>query len=76
MKYQKNFDRKTLKNKMAHALEEDIKTLSGGMKAILLDDLATAFESRLLVLSSAQLKGKPEVKTFVSLGMEIPNETF
>jgi len=76
MKYQKNFNRKTLKNKMAQALDEDIKTLSSGMQAILLDDLATAFESRLLVLSSAQLKSKPEVKTFVNLGMEIPNETF
>jgi hypothetical protein len=76
MKYQKNLDRKTLKNKMAQALDEDIKTLSSGMKAILLDDLATAFESRLSVLSSAQQKSKPEVKTFVNVGIEIPNETF
>ncbi len=76
MKDQKNFNRKTLMNKMAQALDEDIKTLSSGMQAILLDDLATAFESRLSVLSSAQLKSKSEVKTFVNLGMEIPNETF
>ena len=46
------------------------------MQAILLDDLTTAFESRLLVLSKAQSRIKPKVKTFVSMGMEIPNETF
>jgi hypothetical protein len=76
MKRQKDLDRKTLKNRMAQALNEDIKTLSNGMQAILLDDLATAFESRLLVLSRAQSKNDPKVKTFINLGMEIPNETF
>ena len=76
MKYQKNLNRKTLKNKMAKALNEDIKTLSSGMQTILIDDLTTAFESRLLVLSRAQSKNKPEINTFVNLGMEIPNETF
>jgi hypothetical protein len=76
MKPQKNLDRKTLKNKMAQALNEDIKTLSNGMQTILLDDLATAFESRLLVLNRAQLKVNPKVRTFVNMGMEIPNETF
>jgi hypothetical protein len=76
MKPPKNLDRKTLKNKMAQALNEDIKTLSNGMQAILLDDLATAFESRLQVLSRAQSKSEPKVRTFIDLGMEIPNETF
>jgi hypothetical protein len=76
MKYQKTLDRKTLKNKMAKALNEDIKTLSSGMQAILIDDLTTAFESRLLVLSRVQSKNKPEINTFVNLGMEILNETF
>ena len=61
---------------MAKALNEDIKTLSSGLQAILLDDLTTAFESRLLVLSRAQSKNKPEINTFVNIGMEIPNETF
>ncbi len=76
MKNQKNINRKTLKSKMAQALNDDIKTLSSGMQAIILDDLTTAFESRLLVLSKVQTNTKPKLKTFVDLGMEIPNETF
>jgi hypothetical protein len=76
MKYQKNITRKTLKSKMAQVLNEDIKTLPREMQAILLDDLTTAFESRLLVLCKIQSKTEPKLETFVKLGMEIPNETF
>lgn len=76
MKQQKNMSRKPLKNKMAQAFGEDIKTLSSEMQAILLDDLATAFEARFLVLSKVKAKTNSTTKTFVNLGMEIPNETF
>ena len=43
MKNVNNSNRKALKNKMAEALNDDIKTLSDGMKDILLDDLVTAY---------------------------------
>jgi hypothetical protein len=76
MTQQKNMSRKPLKNKMAQAFGEDIKMLSSEMQAILLDDLTTAFEARFLVLSKAQAKTNSKNKTFVNLGMEIPNETF
>jgi len=76
MKYKEDIDRKTLKIKMAEVLNERIKPLSSGMRAILLDDLATAFESRLLVLSEAQSKNNPKLKTVVNMELEIPNETF
>ena len=76
MKYKEDIDRKTLKIKMAEALNERIKPLSSGMQAILLDDLTTAFESRLLVLSKAQSKNNPKLKTAVNMELEIQNETF
>jgi hypothetical protein len=75
MKHQQKTSRKPLKNKMAQALSENIKNLPSGMQAILLDDLATAFEARLSVLNKIQEKSKPEVETFMNCGMEIANET-
>jgi hypothetical protein len=75
MKHQDKISRKPLKNKMAQALSEDIKNLPSGMQAILLDDLATAFEERLSVLNRIQAKAKPEFQSFVNYGVEIANET-
>jgi hypothetical protein len=39
---------------MASALNDDMRTLPTAMKNILIDDLVTAFESRLRALSSTQ----------------------
>ena len=66
-------NRRTLRNKMAQALNEDIKTLSNGMQTILIDDLSTAFESRLKVLKNAQSekKAKPQ-QTYINCKMGIP----
>lgn len=47
--------KKTLKTKMAIALDEDIKNLPASMKRVLIDDLITAFESRLKVLNSTHV---------------------
>jgi len=55
MKKQTNTNRKTIKNKMAEVLNDNIKMLSTGMQEILLDDLVTAFESRIKILKQAQL---------------------
>ena len=63
--------RKELKTKMASALNDDIKTLSPCMQEILLDDLITAFESRLAVLNQAQ----SNVHCFVEVGVKVSNET-
>jgi len=57
---------------MAEALNYKINNLSSTMKEILLDDLVTAFESRLEVLSNAQ----SNVKCFVDIGVKVANETF
>jgi hypothetical protein len=43
--------RKKLKNKMATVFSENIKMLSADLKDVLLDDLVTAFENRLIVLN-------------------------
>ena len=43
-------ERGTIKKKMAKALNDEIKPLSVEMQNILLDDMVTAFESRLAVL--------------------------
>jgi hypothetical protein len=44
-------NRKVLKNKMATVFNENIKTLSTDLQGVLLDDLVTAFETRLNVLN-------------------------
>jgi hypothetical protein len=46
--------RKTLKTKIAQALNDDVKHLSKGFQDMLLDDLVTAFENRLTVLNRAE----------------------
>ncbi len=46
--------RKELKTKMAQALSDKITSLSGELQDILIDDLVTAFESRLSVLNMEQ----------------------
>jgi hypothetical protein len=63
--------RKDLKNKMASVLNDKIQGLSADMKEILLDDLVTAFESRLDVLSQAQ----ENVFYVADMGAKIPNAT-
>ena len=72
MKNLNNSNRKAIKNKMAEALNDDIKTLSDGMKDILLDDLVTAFESRVKVLYQAQ----SNFECIVDFGVKVTNETF
>lgn len=54
MKTPKTPNRRTLKTKMASALNDDMRTLPAAMKDILVDDLVTAFESRLKALASTQ----------------------
>jgi hypothetical protein len=51
-------NRKELENKMAKVFEKDMKTLPAEFRKILVDDLVTAFESRLCVLNRAQLNLK------------------
>ena len=72
MNTQKTKNRKVLKSKMSKALRENIETLSAGMQAILIDDLITAFENRLEVLSNAQ----SNVKCYLEMGVKVANETF
>lgn len=49
-------DRKELEAKMASVFGEKIKKLSTELQKILLDDMVTAFESRLNVLNRANAK--------------------
>jgi len=51
-------NRKELENKMTKVFEKDMKTLPAEFRKILVDDLVTAFESRLCVLNRAQLNLK------------------
>ncbi len=76
MEEQNVIDKKIIRNKMAQVLSEDIKPLSKGMQAILVDDLATAFEARMLVLRNAQTEKKSKkLQTYVDFALEIANET-
>ena len=47
-------NRKELENKMAKVFEKDMKLLPSALRKIMVDDLVTAFESRLCVLNRAQ----------------------
>lgn len=60
-------DREELKNKMAEALNERIKSLSSGLQDILVDDLVTAFEIRFAVLRRAQ----SDVQVLVNVGLKV-----
>ena len=46
--------RKELENKMAMVFENDMKSVPVELRKIIIDDLVTAFESRLCVLNRAQ----------------------
>lgn len=49
-------DRKELEVKLANVFQEKINGLSTGLREILLDDMVTAFENRLNVLSRVSRK--------------------
>jgi hypothetical protein len=51
-------DRKELEAKLASAFQENIEQLSTELREILLDDMVTAFENRLNVLNSANIKAQ------------------
>jgi hypothetical protein len=70
MKKLSSKNRKELKNKMAKVLGNKIQTLSLGMQDILLDDLITAFESRIIVLNQAQ----SSLQCVIDFGVEVKNE--
>jgi hypothetical protein len=62
--------RKKLENKIAKVFESDIKSLPSELREILVDDLVTAFESRLYALSRAQsnigigvIEGEVQIET-------------
>ncbi len=68
MKQLTSKNRKQLKNKMSEALNENISTLSAEMQDILVDDLVTAFESRMQVLSQAQV----DLYCFANIDVKVP----
>jgi hypothetical protein len=49
--------RKELEGKMANVFQENLNGLSTELQRILLDDLVTAFQSRINVLMRVQKKG-------------------
>jgi len=49
-------DRKELKTKMQKVFRNNVATLSKEMQEMLMDDLVTAFQSRISVLSRVQEK--------------------
>ncbi len=59
--------KKELKVKLSKALKEEIAILPAGLQAILVDDLITAFESRLAVLSRAKSKSNADFAFEVAL---------
>ena len=69
MKNQNHVNRKALKQKMAEALNSNLKPLSAEMKDILLDDLITAFESRVKALN--QSKQLQDMQCLVEVGMKV-----
>lgn len=56
MKQLANKDRKELEAKLANVFQEKISGLSTGLREILLDDMVTAFENRLNVLTRVSRK--------------------
>jgi hypothetical protein len=53
MKQIEDKNRKKIEAKLANAFDEQITGLSTELRAILLDDMVTAFENRLNVLNNA-----------------------
>jgi hypothetical protein len=68
MKKTENTSRKALKSKMAETLNNEIKSLSPVMQEILLDDLVTAFQNRVKVLTEASTN----FQFFVEVGVKVP----
>jgi hypothetical protein len=64
-------NRKALKSKMAEVFGDKIETMPCELQDILLDDLITAFENRLDVLSQAQ----SSLHYVVRFGMSVSHET-
>ena len=64
-------ERGTLKKKMAKALNDEIKPLPVEMQNILLDDMVTAFESRLAVL----IPEESNVIYFIEEKVKVLNQT-
>jgi hypothetical protein len=62
----KRNSRKLLRTKLAQAISEDIKSLSPELKEVLVDDIITAFENRLIVLNV-----QPKLECVVNLGVEV-----
>jgi len=54
-------DRNELKLKIAKVFDENLRMLSSGLREMLLDDLVTAFENRVKVLSKVQSDVQIEV---------------
>jgi hypothetical protein len=69
MKKTNNTSRKALKNKMAQALNDDIKMLPTGMQEILVDDLVTAFQNRVKVVK--QVTSSSNFEYYVELGVTV-----
>jgi hypothetical protein len=68
MKKTNNTYRKALKDKMAEALNDEIKTLPAGMQEILVDDLVTAFQNRIKVVKQAS---SSNFEYYVELGVTV-----
>lgn len=64
-------NRKAFRAKMAEVLKSEIKELPVDMQYILLDDLVTAFETRLSLFSHAKANQTPENFEFVVTNEQI-----
>ncbi len=62
----KRNSRKLLRTKLSQAISEDIKGLSPELKEVLVDDIITAFQNRLIVLNV-----QPKLECVVNLGIEV-----
>jgi len=61
MKIEKPFSlqkRKQIESKLEHALKSEMRTLSTEMQQILCDDLVTALQNRLIVLTRVKPKSR------------------
>jgi hypothetical protein len=56
MKQNADKNRKEIEAKLANVFDEEINGLSTELRAILLDDMVTAFENRLNVLNNLTIK--------------------
>ena len=67
MKKPKMTKRTALKKKMIEVLNDDIKMLPAEMQDILVDDLITAFQNRMRIVSEAKLN----LQCFVEVGVKV-----